>query len=141
MLEYTGIAEALAAVLATVPEVNLAQYEVDERDLRFDRMPLIDVRPVEADNEVRAGQDYFTDLTFQCDIYSFDLSSVKEAATLRDTILKAAQNAVRANPAFHVELETSVLGTVEFTTTKDEDTGSFVAQASFQVIAKAFTDR
>ncbi len=141
MLEYTGIAEALAAVLATVPVVNLAQYEVDERDLRFDRMPLIDVRPTEADNEVRAGQDYFTDLTYQCDIYTFDLSSVKEAATLRDTILKAAQNAVRANPAFHVELETSVLGTVEFTTTKDEDTGSFVAQASFQVIAKAFTDR
>ncbi len=141
MLDYTGIANSLAAVLAAVDGVNMAQYEVDERDLRFDRMPLIDVRPVDADNEVRAGQDYFTDLTFQCDIYSFDLSSVKEAATLRDTILKAAQNAVRANPAFHVELETSVLGTVEFTTTKDEDTGSFVAQASFQVIAKAFTDR
>lgn len=141
MLEYTGIAEALAAVLQAVDGVHMAEYEVDERDLRFDNMPLIDVRPVEADNDVRAGQDYFTDLTFQCDIYSFDLSSVKEAATLRDTILKRAQNAVRANPAFHVELETSLLGTVEFTTTKDEDTGSFVAQASFQVIAKAFTDR
>jgi hypothetical protein len=141
MLDYTGIADALAAVLAGVSGVNLAQYEVDERDLRFDQMPLIDVRPTDADNEVRAGQDYFTDLTFQCDIYSFDLSSVKEAATLRDTILQAAQNAVRANPSFHVELETSMLGSVEFTTTKDEDTGSFVAQASFQVIAKAFTDR
>lgn len=141
MLDYTGIANALAAELAAVPGVVLAQYEVDERDLRFDRMPLIDVRPSEAENEIRAGQDYFTDLIYQCDIYSFDLSSVKEAATLRDTILQAAQNAVRANPAFHVELETSVLGSVEFTTTKDEDTGSFVAQASFQVIAKAFTDR
>ncbi len=141
MLDYTGIANSLAAVLAAVDGVVLAQYEVDERDLRFDRMPLIDIRPTDADNEVRAGQDYFTDLTFQCDIYSFDLSSVKEAATLRDTILKAAQNAVRANASFHVELETSVLGSVEFTTTKDEDTGSFVAQASFQVIAKAFTDR
>lgn len=141
MLDYTGIAEALATVLGTVDGLNLAGYEVDERTLSFDHMPLIDVRPSEADNEVRAGQDYFTTLTFQCDIYAFDLSSVKEAAIVRDTILKSAQNAVRANPAFHVDLETSQLGSVEFSSTKDEDTGSFVAQASFQVLAMAFTDR
>ena len=141
MLDYTGIAEALATVLGAVEGVNLAGYEVDERTLSFDHMPLIDIRPVEADNEVRAGQDYFTTLTFQCDIYGFDLSSVKEAAIVRDTILAAAQNAVRANPAFHVDLETSALGAVEFSSTKDEDSGSFVAQASFQVLAMAFTDR
>jgi hypothetical protein len=141
MLDYSGIAEALAEVLRNVDGVHMAGYEIDEREIRFDNMPLIDVRPSEADNEIRAGQDYFTDLTYQCDIYSFDLSLMKEAATLRDLILKRAQNAVRANASFHVELETSQLGTVEFTTTKDENTGAFVAQASFQVIAKAFTDR
>lgn len=141
MLDYTGIAEALTTRLATTEGVSLAGYEVDERTLTFDHMPLIDIRPVEAENEVRAGQDYFTSLTFQCDIYAFDLSSVKEAAIVRDSILKSAQNVVRANPAFHVDLESSVLGAVEFSSTKDENTGSFVAQASFQVIAMAFTDR
>lgn len=141
MLDYTGIAEALSAVLGTADGVNLSGYEIDERTLSFDHMPLIDVRPSEADNEVRVGQDYFTTITYQCDIYSFDLSSVKEAAIVRDSILKSAQNAVRANPAFHVDLETSVLGPVEFSSSKDEDTGSFVAQASFQVMAMAFTDR
>lgn len=141
MLDYTGIAEALATVLVAAEGVNLSGYEVDERTLSYDNMPLIDVRPVEAENDVRAGQDYFTRLTFQCDIYAFDLSSVKEAAIVRDSILKSAQNVVRANPAFHVDLETSVLGAVEFSSTKDENSGSFVAQASFQVIAMAFTDR
>ena len=141
MLDYTGIAEALATVLVGVDGVNLAGYEVDERTLTFDHMPLIDVRPVEGANEVRAGQDYYTTITYQCDIYSFDLSSVKEAAIVRDTILKLAQNAIRDNPAFHVDLETSILGSVEFSSTKDEDSGSFVAQASFQVLAMAFTDR
>ena len=141
MLDYTGIAEALATVLVAAEGVHLSGYEVDERTLSYDTMPLIDVRPVEAENDVRAGQDYFTRLTFQCDIYAFDLSSVKEAAIVRDSILKSAQNVVRANPAFHVDLETSVLGAVEFSSTKDENSGSFVAQASFQVIAMAFTDR
>lgn len=141
MLDYTGIAEALAAVLGGVTDVKVAGYEIDERDIRFDNMPLIDVRPSIADNEIRAGQDYFTDLAFQVDIYTFDLSSVKEAAKLRDTILQAAQNAVRANPSWHVALESSRLGPVEFTSTKDEDVGQYIAQASFQVIAMAFTDR
>ncbi len=141
MLEYTTIAEALAEVLSHAEGVNLSGYEVDERMLTYDHMPLIDVRPSEADNEVRAGQDYYTTIIYQCDIYSFDLSSIKEAAIVRDSILKSAQNVVRANPSFHVDLETSVLGPVEFTSSKDEDTGSFVAQASFQIIAMAFTDR
>lgn len=141
MIDYTGVGEALAARLATVEGVDRAGYEIDERDLNFANMPAIDVRYTAATNEVRAGQDYFTDLMFQCDIYSFHLSSVRQAVTVRDTILQAAQNVVRAIPSFHVSLESSRLGPVEFLTSKDENTGAFEARASFVVIAMAFTDR
>lgn len=141
MLSYTAIGEALAVVMASVSGVGLAGYEVDERDIHMANMPLIDVRLVTSDPEIRAGQDYFTDLVLQCDIYSYDLSSNRQAAIVRDSILKAAQNAVRANPSWHVELESSLLGPVEFLTAKDEDTGGFEARATFQVIAQAFTDR
>ncbi len=141
MLSYTEIGEALAVVMDGVAGVSLGGYEVDERDIHMANMPLIDVRLVSSDPEVRVGQDYFTDLVVQCDIYSYDLSSNREAAIVRDSILKAAQNAVRANPSWHVELESSILGPVELLTAKDEDTGGFEARATFQVIAKAFTDR
>ena len=141
MIDYTGVGEALAARLATLMEVGLAGYEIDDRDLHFANMPCIDVRYTVATNEVRSGQDYFTDLMFQCDIYSFDLSSVRQAVTVRDRVLQDAQNVVRAIPSFHVSLESSRLGPVEFLTSKDEDTGGFEARASFVVIAMAFTDR
>lgn len=141
MLSYTEIGETLAVVMGTVAGVDLAGYEVDERDIHKGNMPLIDVRLVASDPEIRTGQDYFTDLVLQCDIYSYDLSSNREAAIVRDSILKAAQNAVRANPSWHIELESSLLGPVEFLTAKDEEAGGFEARATFQVIAKAFTDR
>lgn len=141
MLSYTAIGEALADVMRTVSGVSMAGYEVDDRDIHMANMPLIDVRLVTSDPEIRAGQDYFTDLIVQVDIYSFDLSSNRQAAIVRDTVMKDAQNAVRANPSWHIELETSILGPVELLTAKDEDTGGFEARATFQVIAKAFTDR
>jgi hypothetical protein len=142
MIDYTGVAEALADVFRGVDSVATAGYEVDQRDLSLTNMPIIDVRPADADNEIRAGQDYVTALSYQCDLYTFALSDAKKAATLRDTILKDAQNAVRANPQFHVDLETSFLGAVEFSSTgKDEDVGAYSSLASFAVIAIVFTDR
>jgi hypothetical protein len=141
MIDYTGVGTQLATVLAGVEGVNRAEYEVNEIDIRFSEMPILDVRLSDTDNEVRAGQDYVTELTLQCDLYAFDLSSIREAVTLRDSILKASQDAVRANPRFHGDLESSVIGPVEFTTSKDEGTGEFVAVASFQVVAIVFTDR
>ncbi len=141
MLSYTEIGEGLAVIMTRVVGVKLAGYEIDERDINFSNMPLIDVRLVTFDPEVRVGQDYFTDLVIQVDIYSYDLSSNREAAIVRDTVLKAAQNGVRENPSWHVELESSILGQGELLTAKDEGTGGFEARATFQVIAKAFTDR
>ena len=142
MIDYTGIAEALAAVFADVDGVATAGYELDQRDLSLTNMPIIDVRPADVDNEVRAGQDYVSNVSYQCDLYTFALSDVKKAATLRDKILKDAQNAVRANPQFHVDLETSILGVVEFSSTgKDEEVGAYSALATFAVVAIVFTDR
>lgn len=141
MLDYTGIAKSLADVIKTVPGIQHSGYEVSERDIVYSNMPLADVRPVSADPEIRAGQDYFTDVNYQVDIYAFSLNSTEEAATIRDSLLRQAQDAIRANPSWHVELESSRLGPTEFTSDKDEDTGTFVAQASAIVIAMAFTDR
>ena len=141
MLDYTGIGEALASVISNVDSMNLTRYELEATEFTHNRTPFADIRLVDADNDVRAGQDYFTDLTLAVDIYTMDMSSIREAATLRDGLLADAQNAVRANPNFHISLESSILGGVEFTTSKDEGTGWFTARASFQVIAKAFTDR
>lgn len=142
MIDYTGVAEALADVFRNVDSINTAGYEIDIRDLNLTQYPLIDVRPADAANEIRAGQDYVTALSYQCDLYTFALSDAKKAATLRDTILKDAQNAVRANPQFHVDLETSFLGVVEFASTgKDEDVGAYTSMASFEVVAMVFTDR
>jgi hypothetical protein len=125
----------------SVSSAKLVKKEADERDYGFHNMPLIDVRLKESQPEVRAGRDYYVFVTFEVQVTANDLSGYDEAATLRDSVLSDAMDAVRNNASFSASLETSTVSLTEFSNAKDDDTGAFMAAATFQVIAEAFIDR
>lgn len=124
-----------------VSAAKLVKKEADDRDYAFHNMPLIDVRLKESQPEVRAGRDYYVFVTFEIQVTANDLSGYDEAATLRDSVLSDAMDAVRNNASFSASIETSTLNLTEFSNAKDDDTGAFMAAATFQVIAEAYIDR
>jgi hypothetical protein len=141
-VNFNQIQSDLVNILCNnVSNVKLVKKECDERDYAFHNMPLIDVRLKESQPEVRAGRDYYVFVTFEVQVTANDLSGYDEAATLRDCILSDAMDAVRNNASFSASLETSRVSLTEFSNAKDDDTGAFMAAATFQVIAEAFVDR
>ena len=141
-INFNQIQSDLVNLLDTqVTRAKLVKKEADERDYAFHNMPLIDVRLRESQPEVRAYRDYYVFITFDVQVTANDLSGYDEAATLRDTVLSDAIDAVRNNAHFSASLESSRVGLVEFNNAKDDDTGAFMAAATFQVMAEAFVDR
>lgn len=141
-INYNQVQDDLVNLLKNnVSSAKSVLKEADQRDYAFHNMPLIDVRLRQSNPEVRAGRDYYVFITFEVQVSANDLSAYGEAATLRDTVLSDAMDAIRSNASFSSALETSRVGLVEFDNAKDENTGAFMAAAAFEVICEAFVDR
>lgn len=141
MIDYDGIGESLRTLIETeVTDFQMVRYEGDERDENFSNMPYCDVVMFRMDPEIRAGSEYVVSATYICSVMALDLSSHKEAVTIRNGLVKLAQEAVKANPRFDTDLETSKLGPAEFANAKDDDTGAFMAIATFEVDVLVFVD-
>ena len=141
-VSFNTVQSDLVTLLTTeVTTAKLVKAECDERDYAFHSMPLIDVRLRESEPEIRAGRDYYVFITFDVQVTAYDLSSYGEAATLRDTLMASAIDAVRNNASFSASIETSRVGAVEFNNAKDENTGAFMAAATFQVITETYVDK
>jgi len=141
MIDYDGIGESLRTLIETnVTDFKLVRYEGDERDENFMNMPYADVVLLRTDYDIRAGNDYVVSCTYIVTVLAQDLSSHKEAATIRNGLVKLSQRAVKDNPHFDTDLETSKLGPTEFANAKDADTGAFMALATFEVDVLVFVD-
>jgi hypothetical protein len=141
MIDYDGIGESLRTLIETnVTDFKMVRYEGDERDENFSNMPYCDVVLLNADFEIRAGSEYVVTATYICSVMALDLSSHKEAATIRNGLVKSSQETVKANPRFDTDLETSKLGPTQFANAKDDDTGAFMALATFEVDVLVFVD-
>lgn len=143
MIDYDGVGEQIRLRIANTVTAfgKNVYYEADERDYAFHNMPLCDV-VLEADElELRAGQDYLSNAIYEITIACFNMGTYNEASLQRSTLLKATQNALRASPLIHVDLESIVLGAVAFSKAKDEKTGAWVASASLKLRCIAFVDR
>lgn len=141
MIDYDGIGESLRTLIETnVTDFKMVRYEGDERDENFSNMPYADVVLLRADPDVRAGNDYVVSATYIVSVMALDLSSHKEAATIRNGLVKLSQETIRVNNKFDTDLETSKLGPTEFANAKDDDTGAFMALATFEVDVLVFVD-
>lgn len=141
MIDIDGIGESLRLRIETdVGDFQLVRYEGDERDEMITNMPYCDVRFFRMEPEIRAGSEYVVDGTYIVTVMAFALTSRKDAVTLRNGLVKLAMESVKANPRFDTDLETSILGVAEFVDAKDDESGAFVAFATFQVNVIVFVD-
>lgn len=140
-MDFNQMQDDLVTVLtAGVTAAKKVKKECDERDYNFGNMPLIDVRLKESHPAITAGQNYYTETTFEVQISAYDLSDYNQAATIRQSLLKTALGAVRANNRWSAEIETSRIGPMVFSAAKDEESGAFMSLVTFEVIADVYTN-
>lgn len=142
-VDYFGIHESLATLIKNeVGQFKAVLIEAMDRELTLDNMPLCNVRLVSGEQEVRSlPNSYYLFLTFEIDVIAFSLTLFKEAATLRDSLLGAAQDAIQANRNFHVDLQTSSLvPSIRFGALAPEGAGGHVAVATFTVRCEAYIE-
>lgn len=101
----------------------------DERG--FHNTPYCNVLLARSDPEITAGNVYTTRTTIELEIAALDLSSKREAVTMRNELVNEVQDLIRNNTGFSAELESVVLTQVDFevfSRNSDEDQ-SFTATA------------
>lgn len=136
------IGSALATLISdNVPGYKSVTFESDEVTLHHGEMPLCDIELVDANPEVTAGRDYYTTTTYALEIMSSDLSQRSDAVTVRNDLWKSTVELIQAQPRFHGDIETTILGRTEFAAADDEDSGAFVAGARLEVVVTAFANR
>lgn len=143
-LDYFAIQEALADMLrANVTGLRSVWIEGMEREVgNLSHMPLLNVRLAESTEEIVSIPDgVYERLLFFVDVVSFHLSSFKEAARLRDDLLKLAKDACRNNRKFVVGIETSsVQGQTTFGAAGVENAQGHIAMATFSVLVEAYVE-
>lgn len=143
-LDYYAIQQALADMLqANVTGVKSVFIEGMEREVgMLTNMPLLNVRLTESSEElVNIPDGVYERMMFQVDVITFDLSLFREAAKLRDDLLKAAKEACRSNRRFVVGIETSsVQGQTTFGAAGVEGGQGHIAMATFSVLVEAYVN-
>ena len=100
-----------------------------DRDFVIENMPLIDLRVKKLDPQATTNRTYYSDLTIEAEICTFDLTNRREAAKLRNDLTNALQRFVKDNPRFSLPIETTTVGQVNFLTGESKAEGAFVAGA------------
>jgi len=95
-----------------------------------------DIQLIDAEDQVRAGNEYITAITMNVVIAAYDLSSYKEAARLRNDLVRSTKLAIRGKPKFSSEVLSTITGRTGFA--DEEVQRGFIAVAVVEVIVTAF---
>lgn len=134
------LADARTAVEAAGMGFRKVTKNAADRDFVIQNMPLLDLRWKRATPDAVGGQNYYADMTLEAEINAFDLSSVDDAATIRDNLTGLLQRFFQQNPHFSSASDTVIVGNVEFGTGEDKNTGAFVAIAVLDFHVKLYAN-
>ena len=131
-----------AAVVAQTASLGFKKVFVNasERDFNYDNMSLLDIRIKQADPEAITNATYYTDITLEGEVCAYSFQSREEAAKLRGELVNALQRFVKDNPRFSSQLETTIIGRVDFGTGESKAEGAFVAGAVLEFHLKIYTE-
>ncbi len=142
-IDYYQISEDLKTILVAGPAAGYTndpkhvRIEAMDRDQKFDDMPYINIRLIDADLELtRIPNGYYGHIIFEIDVVTFDLSLFSKAAQARDDLLGDAQDAIQENRVFSSVIQTSILGNVSFGVGTPEGANGHVAMCTFQLDAE-----
>ncbi len=110
---------------------DLVADHMDDYERGFANVSYCNVLLARSDPEITAGNVYTTRTTIELEIAALDLSSKREAVTMRNELVNEVQDLIRNNTGFSAELESVVLTQVDFevfSRNSDEDQ-SFTATA------------
>ena len=112
-------------------EFNYVAADMDDYERTITNAPYCNIALSRADNEVTAGNVYTNRAIIEIEIAALDLSSKREAVTIRDGLVNEVQDLIRNNAHFSANLESTVLTQVDFEVFGrfDDEDQSFTATA------------
>ncbi len=142
MIDYSQVLADLKTLLAGSQSVyNPADQtkardvltNANDRDYVSMNMPLIDLRMKRAVPDPKTNVVYYTDVTVEIEIAVMDLTSLNDAATIRDDLVQAVQSLLKANRRFGASVDDTILGSVDFAVGEDAKAGAFLAGAVMEL--------
>jgi hypothetical protein len=113
----------------------------NDRDYVTENMPLLDFRFKRAVPQDKATDSYWVEGLIEAEVAVFDLTSLDDAATIRDNLASGLQRLFQTNLRFSGSLDTTVVGNAEFGTGESKQTGAFVAGAVLDFHVFLYVDR
>lgn len=130
---------------AAVETANLGFAKVmadaNDRDYVIQNMPLCDLRVRRSTPDALGGQNYYGDITIEAEIATFDVTSLRDAAKMRNDLAGKLQKFFQQNPHFGAAMDTVIVGNVEFATGEDAKVGAFMASAVLEFHVKLYSDQ
>jgi hypothetical protein len=152
-LDYAGIQAALVSRLSAIDFSSLftaanrinevrVYEEANDVEQTLAHMPFINVCLANTKLAVTSISDhYYEHITFDVHIVTFDLSSFKDAARLRDGLLRLVMNNLIGARAFHQDLESSRIGDeINFGVATPQGAGGHVALATLKVVCEGYSE-
>jgi hypothetical protein len=142
-LNYYDIQEALKDLLAGGTYdyvINNFYIEAMAGETTFSHMPFVNTRLISSDVEIRSlPEGDYEFISFEIDVLTFNLTHFKEAAIIRESIVKSIRDLLKNNRQFHSDLSTAnIQGQVRFGAVSGEGETGFVALATIPLIAEAY---
>lgn len=112
-------------------EFDHVDYEMSEYERSFSNASYCNITLARSEPEIAAGNIYTTRTTIELEIAALDLSSKREAVTIRNGLVNEVQDLIRTNMRFSANLESTVLTSVDFEVFSkfSDDDQSFTATA------------
>lgn len=111
-----------------------------DRDFVYDNMPLLDIRFKTVEPQPITNATYYTTGVIEAEVVAYSLISREEAAKLRGELVNALQRFVKDNPRWSSQLETTIIGRVDFGTGESKAEGAFVAGAVCEFHPTIYTE-
>ena len=143
LLDLKTLVEASSTVydpLGTT-KFQAVKLNANDRDYVTMNMPMLDIRLKRAVPDARTNSTYYVEVILELEVAVFDLTSLDDAATIRDGLVNALQTLLQANPRFSSVIETTILGNVDFATGEDDKSGAFLSGAVMELHVFTYSDR
>lgn len=114
--------------------------DANDRDFVISNMPLLDLRVKRVVPQAVTNATYYGDMTIEAEICAFDLADRRKAAKLRNDLTNALHGLVKANPRFSANLNTTLIGQVDFGTGESKAEGAYVAGAVLEFHPQLYTE-
>lgn len=142
-INYSQIVEDMVTLLVNSDiEFDLVADHMEDYERTIGNTSYCNIMLSRANNEIMAGNNYTNRVTFQLEIAALDLSSKREAVTIRDGLVNEVQDLLRTNQNFSANLETVVLTEVDFEVNGgigEDEEQSFTATALVTVEAIVYS--